>query len=134
MKYEDCKYLKISNYNPNYKEYYLNVKFIDRYLPIIAYSTDRYWHNTKSFRNYLPYLRMYKQRIIDNVRQGNYGRASKYYIDLLNKTEKNCTTEASDSNYLPSSWAKLIEQLYIEVVKFNVEYKEAYLESQIRNS
>lgn len=135
MKYEDCKYLKINEYNSkNNKECYLSVKFADELLPIIIYTYTANNVFEKQFFNYLPYLRMYKQRIIDNMRQGNSKLAAKYIDVVFAKTEKNFSIPVNDSNYLPSGWAKLIEQLYVEVVKFNTEYEEAKLESQIRNS
>lgn len=134
MKYNDCKYLKKLASMLGSNEYELITPLCNCYtMYIVGHGNSMHWSTELQFYNYLPYLKLYKQRIIDAARNGNTTKVEDFVKKLMDKTFDNAAQAVQDAENMPSGWAKLVEQMYLEVLQFNNEYEEACLEAQIRS-
>ena len=134
MKYDECKYLKNIAEMLGVNEYELAVPLCNTYtLYIIGHGNSTHWSTELQFYNYLPYIKLYKQRIIDAARKGDTAKLTDFVKKLMDKTFDNNAQYVQDAENMPSGWAALVKQMYIEVLQINIEYEEACLESQIRN-
>lgn len=134
MKYDECKYLKAIAETLGTNEYRLATQLCNVYtVYIIGHGNSLHWSTELLFFNYLPYLKLYKQRIIDAARKGDTAKVTEFVNKIMDKTFDNNAQYVHDTETIPSGWAKLIEQTYTEVLQLNNEFEEARLEAQIRS-